>query len=61
VTERRWSGVVPVGLLVIALLIVWSQWVFSRVAPAETRSMGLQTQSVPVDTGEHLCERRVAL
>ena len=33
--RKRWPGIVPVSLLVVALMLLWTQWVWSRVAPPE--------------------------
>jgi hypothetical protein len=58
--RKRWPGIVPATVLAVAMMLAWTQWVWSRVAPAEpARSAVVQTEASTAPSGD--CLRGQAL
>jgi hypothetical protein len=53
VVERRWRGVLPLTVLIVAMVAVWTQWVWSRVAPAEQARPAVFQNQTPVSHNSH--------
>lgn len=50
---KRWPGIVPASVLAVAMVLAWTQWVWSRVAPAEpARSTVVQTHTSSAPRGD---------
>jgi hypothetical protein len=54
--RKRWPGIVPASVLAVAMMLVWTQWVWSRVAPVESTKPAVlptQTSAAPDDGCPH--------
>jgi len=53
---RRWPGIVPATIVVVAMLVVWMLWIGARVAlPESVGALGSATGSSGVATSEEEC------
>jgi hypothetical protein len=53
---RRWPGIVPATIVVVAMLVVWMVWVGARVAlPDSVGALGAATGSAAATAPEEEC------
>jgi hypothetical protein len=53
---RRWPGIVPATIVVVAMLVVWMLWIGARVAlPDSVDTMGAATGSAAATASEDEC------
>jgi hypothetical protein len=58
---RRWPGIVPATIVVVAMLVVWMLWIGARVAlPDSVGPVGSATGSAAVAAPDKECQQEAS-